>query len=74
MNNNFEEAFSNFLERREYDKAENALFSIVRIAFVAGWISAGGNPPQPQRILEIVHKEIIATNEDIESDLMPESK
>ena len=31
MSNDFEEAFSNFLERREYDEAESALFSMVRI-------------------------------------------
>lgn len=34
--NQFEQAFSDFLDRREYDQAENALFSIVRIAFLAG--------------------------------------
>lgn len=32
MSNDFEEAFSSFLERREYDEAESALFSMVRIA------------------------------------------
>ena len=42
--NEFEKAFSDFMERREYDQAENALFSMVRIAFVAGWLAAGGEP------------------------------
>ncbi|MEG0050333.1 MAG: hypothetical protein RR865_14345, partial [Clostridia bacterium] len=45
-----------FLDRREYDQAENALFAMVRIAFVAGWKAAGGEPPQPQKIFQIMHK------------------
>ena len=44
--NEFEEAFSNFLDRHEYDEAENYLFSMVRLAFAAGWQAAGGAPPQ----------------------------
>jgi len=55
MSNDFEAAFSDFLDRREYDEAENALFDMVRIAFLAGWKAAGGEPPQPQKILEIIH-------------------
>lgn len=54
--NDFEQAFSNFIDRREYDQAENALFAMVRIAFLARWKAAGGDPPQPQRIFELVHK------------------
>ena len=54
MNNDFEEAFGNFLDRREYDEAENALFDMVRIAFLAGWMSAGGEPPKPQKIFDII--------------------
>ena len=38
--NEFEEAFSNFLDRDEYDEAENYLFSMVRLAFSAGWLAA----------------------------------
>lgn len=56
FNNDFEKAFSDFLERREYDQAENALFAMVRIAFVAGWKAAGGDPPKPHKILQILHK------------------
>ena len=55
MSNDFEEAFSSFLERREYDEAENALFSMVRTAFLAGWKSAGGEPPVPQKIFELIY-------------------
>lgn len=54
MNNTFEEAFSSFLDRREYDEAESALFEMVRIAFLAGWKAAGGELPVPQRIFSLV--------------------
>ncbi len=70
MKTDFEEAFSDFLDRREYDQAENALFSMVRIAFTAGWLSAGGNPPKPQKIIEIIHKsEIPAEGIETESEI-----
>lgn len=52
----FEKAFSDFLERREYDQAENALFSMVRISFLAGWKAAGGYPPRPQKIITLMDK------------------
>ncbi len=55
--NDFEKAFSDYLERREYDQAENALFAMVRISFLAGWQAAGGNSPRPQKIIQLVSKE-----------------
>ena len=54
MRNDFEEAFSSFLERKEYDEAESALFSMVRIAFLVGWKAAGGEPPVPQKLFELI--------------------
>lgn len=45
--NEFEKCFADFLDRHEYDDAENALFAMVRIAFSAGWQAAGGAPPSP---------------------------
>ena len=57
MSNDFEKAFGDFLDRREYDQAENALFAMVRISFLAGWKAAGGDPPKPQKIFQIMHKE-----------------
>jgi len=51
--NDFEKAFSDFIDRREYDGAQSALFSMVRIAFTAGWLAAGGNPPKPQKVVEL---------------------
>ncbi len=54
MSNDFESAFDRFMDRKEYDEAESALFAIVRAAFLAGWKSAGGEPPQPQKVIEII--------------------
>ena len=68
----FEKAFSDFLDRREYDQAENALFSMVRIAFLAGWKAAGGEAPPPQKVLRLVHKDVTELR-DIERDLFSES-
>lgn len=53
FNNNFEESFSQFLETREYDEAENYLFSMLRQAFSAGWLAAGGEPPNEGRIFQL---------------------
>ena len=52
--NEFEQAFSDFLDRHEYDEAENYLFSMIRIAFVAGWKAAGGDPPRSEKIYELI--------------------
>jgi len=52
--NEFEKVFGDFLERKEYDQAQGALFTIVRQSFEAGWKAAGGDPPVPQRLFEIV--------------------
>ena len=52
--NELEEAFSNFLDRYEYDEAENYLFSMVRLSFVAGWMAAGGAPPKAERLFELI--------------------
>jgi hypothetical protein len=54
MSNEFEAAFADFLDRREYDGAEAALFDLVRTAFLAGWKAAGGEPPVPQKIFQLV--------------------
>lgn len=52
--NDFEAAFGAFLDRHEYDDAESALFAIVRAAFTAGWLAAGGDAPQPERIFQLL--------------------
>ena len=50
----FETAFDQFLQRHEYDEAENYLFSMVRLAFAAGWRAAGGDPPKAERLFELI--------------------
>lgn len=52
--NDFEAAFSSFLDRHEYDEAESYLFSMVRISFTAGWLAAGGDPPSEERIFQLL--------------------
>lgn len=52
----FEKAFGEFIDRREYDEAEAALFLMVRASFKAGWESAGGSPPASQPIVRL-HRE-----------------
>lgn len=51
----FEGAFSDFIDQKEYDKAEvelsngavkESLFEIVRAAFKSGWLAAGGTEPE----------------------------
>ena len=53
----FEEAFSDFLDRSEYDAAANALFTISRESFKAGWLAAGGSPLKPQPIFTLIRNE-----------------
>lgn len=52
--NEFEETFSAFLDSDEYDEAENCLFTLVRVAFSAGWKAAGGASPVPERLFELL--------------------
>ena len=54
MSNAFEAAFDAFLERREYDEAQQAQFALVRAAFLAGWLAAGGDRPQQARLFEVL--------------------
>ena len=43
MSDAFEKSFSDFLDSSQYDQAAEALFSMVRIAYIAGWKAAGGD-------------------------------
>ena len=55
--NEFEQAFSDFLETKAYDEAEDALFSVMRMAFLAGWRAARGVAPEPQeKVIYLLHK------------------
>ena len=42
------------MDRHEYDEAENYLFSMGRLAFVAGRKAAGGDPPKAERLFELI--------------------
>lgn len=64
----FEQAFSDFIDRREYDQAENALFAMVHISSLAGWKAAGGQAPPPQKVFQIIHKDDISADA-IETDI-----
>ena len=57
MKIDFETAFGDFIDRHEYDEAENALFAMVRISFMAGWKAAGGDPLKPQEVFMLPHRE-----------------
>ena len=54
----FEKAFSDYLESPEYDAAEDALFSAIRAAFLAGWKAACGEVPEAQHnIIHLLYKQ-----------------
>ena len=54
MSNEFEKALDAFLEGADADEAHQALYDVIRAAFLAGWRSAGGDPPQEQKLFEFV--------------------
>ena len=54
MSNDFEEALDLFLAGTESDEAHQALYDIIRAAFLAGWRSAGGESPQEQRLFQLL--------------------
>ena len=55
--NTFEQVFADFIDRREYDEAQSALFDMVRLSFKAGWKAAGGDPPLPQPVIRLVPRQ-----------------
>ena len=54
MSNEFEKALDAFLEGVDADEAHQALYDIIRAACLAGWRSAGGDPPQEQKLFELI--------------------
>ena len=46
----FETSFSDFIDSMEYDRAEGAIFYLVRMVFKAGWLAAGGEPVKPSNV------------------------
>jgi hypothetical protein len=65
----FEKTFGEFIDSLLYDKAENDLFSMVRFSFTAGWIAAGGDPPQPGKFVTMMRNILLYDSPDsIETD------
>ena len=54
MSNEFEQALDDFLAGTQADAAHQALYDIIRAAFLAGWRSAGGDPPQEHKLFELI--------------------
>ena len=50
----FEISFSDFIDGAEYDRAESAVFSLVRMAFKAGWQAAGAELPNPAKVTQLL--------------------
>lgn len=48
----YDKAFSRFLDRREYDHIQQELFVMISMAFMAGWRAAGGEIPEINPPLE----------------------
>lgn len=53
MKIDLEKAFDEFLNRKEYNEAGYALFSIIRTAFIAGWKAASTNQSTPRKVIKI---------------------
>ena len=45
QNETFEQALDEFLEQAEYDAAYEAIFQLVKAAFLAGWKVRESQPP-----------------------------
>ena len=52
----FEKLYSEFIDDNQYDNAEEVLtemlFNAARLAYVAGWVAAGGEVPQTAEKLQ----------------------
>ena len=50
----FDKAFDDFLEGDECEGASDALYTAMRAAFTAGWLSAGGKAPPARKVIEVI--------------------
>lgn len=50
----FDCAWAEFLQKPEYDAAKAAMFAVTRAAFLAGWLAAGGDAPQEERLFQVL--------------------
>lgn len=50
----FDSALEKFLQAPVYGAAKDAVFTLTRAAFLAGWLAAGGASPQEERIFQVL--------------------
>ena len=50
----FDCAWAEFLQKPEYGAAKAAMFAVTRAAFLAGWLAAGGDAPQEERLFQVL--------------------
>ena len=65
MTQDFEKAFGDFIDRHEYDEAQGALFSMIRISFKAGWLAAAERNSKAQKVIEMPR---------VQPEVQPETK
>lgn len=66
----FEKAFSDFWNAENMIRRPMPCFLWSVLPFIAGWKAAGGEPPPPQKVIELVRLDLSeATEDDIETDL-----
>ncbi len=57
MMNEFEMRYMAFIDGKDYEKGELEWFALLRSAYTAGWIAAGGEPPvYPEKDIEGTEK------------------
>ena len=56
--NSYEEAFDNFINSREYDRVEEAIFQFARECFEAGYRAAGGVVSDGDKVIDILRRSL----------------
>jgi len=56
--NSYEEAFDKFINSRDYDRVEEALFSFARACFEAGYKAAGGVAADGDKVIDILRRSL----------------
>ncbi len=46
MVNEFEVEIAKFIDGNDYDECERKILALMRTVFKAGWVAAGGTPPE----------------------------
>ena len=56
--NSYEEAFDKFINSRDCDRVEEALFSFARACFEAGYKAAGGVAADGDKVIDILRRSL----------------